>query len=617
MARTSWGMQAGAHRSYSQEAFEKYYARTYSGHVIMRIGSIAVVAVLLFFLKVIGPGIALGWITAFALSEVFAMAWWRTVVPRLGDAGPGQIITFRNQLIAITALLSATGAGPVLLAQPTNSAGVAAMMIVSAGVLMTIAAQHTLTRGMFFWTAPVPAAALLYSISRLQSGLEAWVLVALGLCFLVNARGLQVANADSYAEVISGQLSAEQASQTKSAFLATVSHEIRTPLNGVLGMAQAMAREPMSADQLGRLKVLRESGATLLTLLNDLLDMAKIEAGKIQLEPLDFDPEALAQDACQAFAGIAVEKGLDLRFERQGAAALYHGDPTRIRQILYNLIGNAVKFTDRGQVTVRLAYGAAGFELAVEDTGIGFSEQARTSLFEKFGQADATTTRRFGGSGLGLPISRELANLMGGDIVVESRIGEGSTFRVTLPLPLATNAVGATGSPVTSAADRLATVADEPLSILVAEDNPTNQLVLRSLLDCAAFTVEVVEDGRLAFEAWRKGAFDLILMDINMPIMDGVTATQTIRARERADGRARTPIIALTANAMDHQKHDYLAAGLDAHVSKPIEVAALFAAIAEALAATDDPTISGQAPPPVEMDADQGDASRRALTPPL
>ncbi|MGR4862192.1 ATP-binding protein [Caulobacter sp. LARHSG274] len=586
-------MQTGAHRSYSQQAFEKYYARTYSGHVVMRIGSIAVVAVLLLFLKVIGAGIALGWIAAFALSEIFAMAWWRTVVPRLPEAGPEQILAFRNQLIAITALLSATGAGPVLLAQPTSSAGVAAMMMVSAGVLMTIAAQHTLTRGMFFWTAPVPAAALLYSISRLQSGFEAWILVALGLCFLVNARGLQVANADSYAEVISGQYSAEQANQAKSAFLATVSHEIRTPLNGVLGMAQAMAREPMSADQADRLKVLQQSGATLLTLLNDLLDMAKIEAGKIQLEPLDFDPEALARDACRAFAGIAEEKGLGLRFESRGQAAFYHGDPTRVRQILYNLIGNAVKFTDHGQVMVRLAFGAEGLELVVEDTGIGFSEQARTSLFEKFGQADATTTRRFGGSGLGLPISRELANLMGGDIAVESRIGKGSTFRVILPLAPAMNTVGEMDSPVAPATEELAAVTSEPLSILVAEDNPTNQLVLRSLLDCAAFTVEVVEDGRLAVEAWRKGAFDLILMDINMPIMDGVSAARAIRAQEQADGRPRTPIIALTANAMDHQKHDYLTAGLDAHVSKPIEVTALFSAMAGALEkVTGDPPMS-------------------------
>jgi signal transduction histidine kinase/ActR/RegA family two-component response regulator len=574
-------MTAGAHRSYSQQAFEKYYARTYSGHVAMRIGSIGVVAALLLFAKVISPWVAAGWVVAFALCEAYSMAWWRRVVPRLPDATSETIVAYRNQLIAISALLSVAGAGPLLLARPTSSAGAVSMVIVSAGVLMTIAAQHTLTRGMFFWTAPVPAAALLYSVSRLQSGPEVWVLVALGVCFLVNARGLQVANANSYAEVINGQLSAEQASLAKSAFLATVSHEIRTPLNGVLGMAQAMAREPMTPGQAERLGVLRQSGATLLTLLNDVLDMAKIEAGKIQLEPLDFSPEAVARGACDAFTGIAIEKGLDLHFEIDGGAALYHGDPTRVRQVLYNLIGNAVKFTDHGHVIVRLVYRPVGFELIVEDTGIGLSEQAKANLFERFVQADATTTRRFGGSGLGLPISRELANLMGGDITVQSRIGKGSSFHVTLPLPAAkgaheTMAAPAPGPPIP----------ETSLNILVAEDNPTNQFVLRSLLDGDGVRLEVVEDGRLALEAWRGGAFDLILMDINMPIMDGVSATQTIRAEERAKGRARIPIIALTANAMAHQKHDYLAAGLDAHVSKPIEVAALFEAIAGVLAAT-------------------------------
>jgi signal transduction histidine kinase/CheY-like chemotaxis protein len=578
-------MKAGAYRSYSQQAFEKYYARTYSGHVAMRIGSIGVVALLLLFLKVIGLWIALGWLLSFALCEAYSMAWWRRVVPRLPAATSEQILGFRNQLIAISALLSAAGAGPILLAHPTSSAGVVAMIIVSAGVLMTIAAQHTLTRGMFFWTAPIPAAALLYSMSRLQSGLESWILLALGLCFVVNARGLQLANAVSYAEVINGQLNAEQANQAKSAFLATVSHEIRTPLNGVLGMAQAMAREPLAVDQAERLKVLRHSGATLLTLLNDLLDMAKIEAGKIELESLDFDPEALARDACDAFAGIAAEKGLDLHFETDGEAGFYRGDPTRIRQILYNLIGNAVKFTDRGHVMVRLGFGPAGFELVVKDTGIGFSEQAKASLFKRFGQADATTTRRFGGSGLGLPISRELAKLMGGDITVESRIGEGSVFRVMIPAPRATCSTIAAGPAVTSATEDLVASVSEPLKILVAEDNLTNQLVLRSLLGSAGICLEVVEDGLLALEAWRRRSFDLILMDINMPIMDGVSATRAIRAEERAGARARTPIIALTANAMDHQKHDYLAAGLDGHVSKPIDLTALFEAISKALAA--------------------------------
>ena len=572
-------MTARAYRPYSHQAFETYYARTYSGHVFMRIGSIALVAAVLCCLRAISLWVAAGWLAAYVSSEVTTMTWWRRVGPRLAGATQAQFRIFQGQLIALTILLTSAAAGPLLLARPSTSAALVTLVIVSAGILMTCAAQHTLTRTMILWTAPVPAAALLYSITRLQTGPEVWILAALGLCFVVNARDLQVANAAAYDEVIQDQLHAEGANQAKSAFLATISHEIRTPLNGILGMAQAMSREPLADRQQERLRVLQQSGATLLTLLNDMLDMAKIEAGKIQLESLAFDPEALGRDACDAFGAIAAEKGLALTFGTNRPSGLYSGDPTRVRQILYNLIGNAVKFTDQGCVEIRLNVEPTGFAFVVEDTGVGFSDAARIDLFEKFSQGDATTTRRFGGTGLGLPISRDLARLMGGDITVESQLGAGSVFRVVLPLARAGLATHA------PAAACQARALGERVAILVAEDNPTNQLVLRSMLAGTGAVLEIVEDGSLALEAWRQRAFDLILMDINMPIMDGVSAARAIRAEERSSGRGRTPIIALTANAMGHQKHDYLAAGLDAHVSKPIDLAVLFTTISDILAA--------------------------------
>ncbi len=381
---------------------------------------------------------------------------------------------------------------------------------------------------------------------------------------------------------------AEAANAAKSSFLATMSHEIRTPLNGVLGMAQAMAADPLTRIQKERLGVIRESGDALLAILNDVLDLSKIEAGRFELEAVEFDLDHLARGAHSAFTALANKQGLSFCLTMTDAArGAYLGDPTRIRQILYNLISNALKFTRQGEVRVSADYQDGRLLLAVSDTGIGIPEDRLAVLFQKFVQVDASTTRRFGGTGLGLAICRHLAELMGGGIEVESVLGQGATFRVSLVLTKLDRASGAAewAEPAPSPAGEL----DRALRVLAAEDNSVNQLVLRTLLAQVGVEPVMVENGEEAVAAWRDGGFDIILMDMQMPVMDGGAAAGVIRAEEAATGRARTPIIALTANAMSHQIAEYLALGMDGHVAKPIEAAKLFACLELAFAESEAP----------------------------
>ncbi len=378
---------------------------------------------------------------------------------------------------------------------------------------------------------------------------------------------------------------AETANRAKSTFLATMSHEIRTPLNGVLGMAQAMTVDNgLSEIQRDRLDVIRQSGETLLAILNDVLDLSKIEAGKLELEETQFDVAGLARGAHAAFTAIANKKGLsfDLLIE-PGAQGVYRGDSTRVRQILYNLVSNALKFTEQGEVRVSVARNDAGLRLSVSDTGIGIPPARLTSLFQKFEQADASTTRRYGGTGLGLAICRELASLMGGTITAVSELDRGSTFVVTLPLPWIGASIVLPTPPAIDASSPAEIAEGPPLRVLAAEDNTVNQLVLKTLLHQIGIDPVVVENGVQAVEAWAREPWDVILMDVQMPEMDGPTATGIIRTREAAEGRARTPIIALTANAMAHQVAEYLDAGMDGFVPKPIEVGRLFEALQQVL----------------------------------
>jgi PAS domain S-box-containing protein len=384
-------------------------------------------------------------------------------------------------------------------------------------------------------------------------------------------------------ELIQARNDAEAANTAKSTFLATMSHEIRTPLNGVLGMAQAMAADDLSPVQRERLSVIRESGEALLAVLNDVLDLSKIEAGRLDLEQSDFDLKDLARGAHAVFSAIACAQGLafDLTIE-DSAGGVYRGDPARVRQILYNLISNALKFTERGEVRVVVSRCGEGLSFKVADTGIGIAPGPLGKLFGRFEQADASTSRRYGGTGLGLAICRQLTELMGGDISVESELGKGTVFTFSLPLLRVADSrdevqPGLSPSPGDDG------VTGETIRVLAAEDNEVNQLVLKTLLQQVGITPVIVADGAQAIAAWAAETWDVILMDVQMPEVDGPTAARAIREQEAVTGRTRTPIIALTANAMSHQVAEYRAAGMDGFVAKPIEVGRLFAALEAAL----------------------------------
>jgi PAS domain S-box-containing protein len=373
---------------------------------------------------------------------------------------------------------------------------------------------------------------------------------------------------------------AEAANQAKSAFLATMSHEIRTPLNGVLGMAQAMAMGELSPEQRERLDVIRQSGESLLAILNDVLDLSKIEAGKLELEQADFDIEDLARGAHATFSAIAEAKGLRFGLNVEPAArGVYLGDSVRVRQILYNLVSNALKFTERGAVNVCVGGGLDSLTFRVTDTGIGIASDKLATLFQKFEQGDASTTRRYGGTGLGLAICYDLTQLMGGWIEAQSRPGAGSTF--TVMLPLIRVARKRTERPQEQPA--APAPADRPIRVLAAEDNAMNQLVLKTLLGQFGIEPVMVANGKEAIAAWEREPWDVILMDVQMPEMDGPSATAVIRTREMVEARPRTPIVALTANAMPHHIKEYAEVGMDGFVAKPIEAGKLLAALQQAL----------------------------------
>ncbi|WP_240387195.1 ATP-binding protein [Brevundimonas naejangsanensis] len=385
---------------------------------------------------------------------------------------------------------------------------------------------------------------------------------------------------------------ADAANRAKSRFLANMSHEIRTPLNGVIGVAQALTRTELSSQQREMLELVQSSSRTLQTLLSDILDLARVESGRLELKEEPFDLARAVDEAALLYAAAARDKGLQFLVEVAPEARVWtQGDPVRLKQVLTNLVSNAVKFTASGFVSLTVdatpAEKPQTLRFVVQDTGIGFDAQAQDRLFNRFEQADGDITRHYGGSGLGLAICRELAAMMGGDLGCESEPGAGAAFILTLPLkPAQAPAAPSPALAATAPSDEGAEAAPRRLRILAADDHPTNRRVVELILDSAAFDLASVENGAQALEAYRAQPFDLVLMDMQMPVMDGLTAVREIRLHEAVMGLPRVPVVMLTANALPEHLDKALAAGADRHMAKPFSVEDLLAMVADLTAQT-------------------------------
>lgn len=494
-----------------------------------------------------------------------------------------------TQKFTILVVLSALTGGAVGVLSPRLWAGriYISLMLVPASVILLLddGADPVLgVLGLVFWIVMIIAHRANHRllISTITLGLE-----NAELADALRARTGEVEEAnrelEARVQVRTQELSematkAQAASRAKSEFLATISHEIRTPLNGVMGMAQVMDHHPLSRAQRERLGLIQSSAGALLDIINDVLDISKIESGRMETHVEPFDAGEFASGIERIYAPLAREKGLGfkLTFTADGPSARL-GDAVKLRQIVSNLVANAIKFTVQGEVGVDIVLAGDDLRCSIWDTGVGIPPEMCGEVFEPFVQVDGSMTRLAGGSGLGLAICRELAILLGGEIGLTSAVGVGSRFELRLPMPPT--------AAVAEAAERQAGPHDAgQLRVLVVDDNANNRLVLQSLLQQFEIASESAMDGAEAVAAWSTEPWDAILMDIHMPGTDGLEATRQIRALERQRGRPRTPIIAVTASVMSHETDTYLAAGMDGVVGKPIQVGELLGVLQAGLA---------------------------------
>ena len=400
------------------------------------------------------------------------------------------------------------------------------------------------------------------------------VLVLMTMLREERIRAFQEHQAHLIEELEAARDRANAASEAKSSFLGVISHELRTPMNGVLGAAQLLGATRLEPTQREYLSIIRNSGDNLLSLLNDILDMTKIEAGKMTFEIVDVSIEDLHKRVTGPFQALAEAKGLTFSTHFEGdTPAVVRGDPLRVCQVIHNLLSNAVKFTDAGTITYtvrgeRLSDQAVRFDFMIRDSGSGIAPEDLERLFLPFTQVDASSTRRFGGTGLGLTISRRMANIMGGDITVESTVGEGSTFTFSVEAEVVRWIEEDAAEAIVAEIE-----GGQALNVLIVEDHPVNRMILEAWMSSAGHTSATAENGQTAIEAAGEQRFDLVIMDVNMPVMDGLTATRAIRAGSGPN--SDTPVVVLSASARTEDHQAGLDAGADAYLNKPIDFAAL------------------------------------------